>query len=72
MRIARFAKGDGVAYGVVEGPGPRVTIAELTACCVKFKASAARVMCWRSATATKMRSCSRVIPLSLPRECPRR
>ena len=29
MRIARFAKGDGVAYGVVEGTGPRVTIAEL-------------------------------------------
>ena len=36
MRIARFAKGDGVAYGVVEGePGsgggaaPRLTIAEL-------------------------------------------
>ena len=37
-----------------------MTIAELTACCVKFKASAARVMCWRSATATKVRSCSRV------------
>ena len=29
MRIARFAKGDGVAYGVVEGSGPGVTIAEL-------------------------------------------
>ncbi len=29
MRIARFAKGDGVAYGVVEAAGPRVTIAEL-------------------------------------------
>ena len=29
MRIARFAKGDGVAYGVVEGSGPGVAIAEL-------------------------------------------
>ena len=29
MRIARFAKGDGVAYGVVEGSGSGVTIAEL-------------------------------------------
>jgi len=29
VRIARFAKGDGVAYGVVEAAGPRVTIAEL-------------------------------------------
>jgi 2-keto-4-pentenoate hydratase/2-oxohepta-3-ene-1,7-dioic acid hydratase in catechol pathway len=29
VRIARFAKGDGVAYGVVEGTGPAVTIAEL-------------------------------------------
>ena len=30
MRIARFAKGDGVAYGVVEGePGQTQTIAEL-------------------------------------------
>ena len=29
MRIARFAKGDGVAYGVLEGTGSRVTIAEL-------------------------------------------
>ena len=29
MRIARFAKGDGVAYGVVEGDGPGLTIAEL-------------------------------------------
>ena len=29
MRIARFAKGDGVAYGVVEGSGPGVSIAEL-------------------------------------------
>jgi 2-keto-4-pentenoate hydratase/2-oxohepta-3-ene-1,7-dioic acid hydratase in catechol pathway len=29
VRIARFAKGDGVAYGVVEGTGPGVTIAEL-------------------------------------------
>ena len=29
MRIARFAKGDGVAYGVVEGTGSGVTIAEL-------------------------------------------
>ena len=29
MRIARFAKGDGVAYGVVEGAGSGVTIAEL-------------------------------------------
>jgi 2-keto-4-pentenoate hydratase/2-oxohepta-3-ene-1,7-dioic acid hydratase in catechol pathway len=29
VRIARFAKGDGVAYGVVEGAGPGVTIAEL-------------------------------------------
>ena len=29
MRIARFAKGDGVAYGVVEGTEPAVTIAEL-------------------------------------------
>jgi hypothetical protein len=26
-------------------------------------------MCWRSATATKMRSCSRVMQLSLPRKC---
>ena len=29
MRIARFAKGDGVAYGVVEGAGSGVTVAEL-------------------------------------------
>ncbi len=31
MRIARFAKGDGVAYGVIEGEaaGPAVTVAEL-------------------------------------------
>ena len=29
MRIARFAKGDGVAYGVVEGSDPALTIAEL-------------------------------------------
>ncbi len=29
MRIARFAKGDGVAYGVVEGTEPGVTISEL-------------------------------------------
>jgi 2-keto-4-pentenoate hydratase/2-oxohepta-3-ene-1,7-dioic acid hydratase in catechol pathway len=29
VRIARFAKGDGVAYGVVEGSGPGVSIAEL-------------------------------------------
>jgi 2-keto-4-pentenoate hydratase/2-oxohepta-3-ene-1,7-dioic acid hydratase in catechol pathway len=29
VRIARFAKGDGVAYGVVEGTGSGVTIAEL-------------------------------------------
>jgi len=29
VRIARFAKGDGVAYGVVEGTGPGLTIAEL-------------------------------------------
>ena len=29
MRIARFAKGDGVAYGVVEGAGSGLTIAEL-------------------------------------------
>ncbi|HYB47128.1 MAG TPA: Rv2993c-like domain-containing protein, partial [Streptosporangiaceae bacterium] len=29
MRIARFAKGDGVSYGVVEGAGSGVTIAEL-------------------------------------------
>ena len=32
MRIARFANGDGVAYGVVEGDpghGPSLTIAEL-------------------------------------------
>jgi 2-keto-4-pentenoate hydratase/2-oxohepta-3-ene-1,7-dioic acid hydratase in catechol pathway len=29
VRIARFAKGDGVAYGVVESTGPAATIAEL-------------------------------------------
>jgi 2-keto-4-pentenoate hydratase/2-oxohepta-3-ene-1,7-dioic acid hydratase in catechol pathway len=29
VRIARFAKGDGVAYGVVEGSDPALTIAEL-------------------------------------------
>ena len=29
MRIARFAKGDGVSYGVVEGEPGRLTIAEL-------------------------------------------
>jgi 2-keto-4-pentenoate hydratase/2-oxohepta-3-ene-1,7-dioic acid hydratase in catechol pathway len=29
VRIARFAKGDGVAYGVVEGAGSGVTVAEL-------------------------------------------
>jgi len=29
VRIARFAKGDGVAYGVVEGSGPGLTISEL-------------------------------------------
>ena len=29
MRIARFARGDGVAYGIVEGEGSVLTIAEL-------------------------------------------
>jgi 2-keto-4-pentenoate hydratase/2-oxohepta-3-ene-1,7-dioic acid hydratase in catechol pathway len=29
VRIARFAKGDGVAYGIVEGEGSVLTIAEL-------------------------------------------
>ena len=39
-------------------------IAWLAADCARFSAWAARVTCWRSATAMKMRSCSRVISIS--------
>ncbi len=37
-------------------------IAALTADWVRFRSAAARVTCWRSATAMKMRSCSSVMP----------
>ena len=46
-------------------------IEALTADCAMLSASAARVTCWRSATATKTRSCSSVMSVTLS-ACPRR